>query len=134
MEKMQHAEELVREFLVFRGFTNTLEAYEAELRTDIGKGFEADKDPRPNLLRLRSQVSRRQAPRAPRFLQALPVFLLRDAARVHALQVGGFSSTLLRRPRRSVQPQGQGRRVLRALRHRIVAAVARLDSLVRNSL
>ncbi|XP_020209527.1 WD repeat-containing protein 91 homolog [Cajanus cajan] len=43
MEKMQHAEELVREFLVFRGFTNTLEAYEAELRTDIGKGFEVDK-------------------------------------------------------------------------------------------
>ncbi|KAK7343718.1 hypothetical protein VNO77_12697 [Canavalia gladiata] len=43
MEKMQYAEELVREFLVFRGFTNTLEAYEAELRTDIGKGFEVDK-------------------------------------------------------------------------------------------
>ncbi|KAH1191228.1 WD repeat-containing protein 91 [Glycine max] len=43
MEKMQHAEELVREFLVFRGFTNTLESYEAELRTDIGKGFEVDK-------------------------------------------------------------------------------------------
>ncbi|XP_027362925.1 WD repeat-containing protein 91 homolog isoform X4 [Abrus precatorius] len=43
MEKMQYAEELVREFLVFRGFTNTLEAYEAELRTDIGKGFEVEK-------------------------------------------------------------------------------------------
>lgn len=43
MEKMHHAEELVREFLVFRGFTNTLESYEAELRTDIGKGFEVDK-------------------------------------------------------------------------------------------
>ncbi|KAL2324590.1 hypothetical protein Fmac_023648 [Flemingia macrophylla] len=43
MEKMQHAEELVREFLVFRGFTNTLKAYDAELRTDIGKGFEVDK-------------------------------------------------------------------------------------------
>ncbi|KAK7279877.1 hypothetical protein RJT34_24936 [Clitoria ternatea] len=43
MEKMQYAEELVREFLVFRGFTNALEAYEAELRTDIGKGFEVDK-------------------------------------------------------------------------------------------
>ncbi|KAH1154348.1 hypothetical protein GLYMA_18G131400v4 [Glycine max] len=43
MEKMQHAKELVREFLVFRGFTNTLESYEAELRTNIGKGFEVDK-------------------------------------------------------------------------------------------
>lgn len=43
MEKMQYAEELVREFLVFRGFTNTLEAYETELRTDIGKGFQVDK-------------------------------------------------------------------------------------------
>ncbi|KHN16689.1 WD repeat-containing protein 91 [Glycine soja] len=43
MEKMQHTEELVREFLVFHGFTNTLESYEAELRTDIGKGFEVDK-------------------------------------------------------------------------------------------
>lgn len=33
----------MREFLVFRGFTNTLEAYETELRTDIGKGFQVDK-------------------------------------------------------------------------------------------
>ncbi|KAH1133775.1 hypothetical protein GYH30_012257 [Glycine max] len=29
--------------MVFRSFTNTLESYEAELRTDIGKGFEVDK-------------------------------------------------------------------------------------------
>ena len=43
MENMQYAEELVREFLVFRGFTNTLQAYDAELRTDIGKGFQVDK-------------------------------------------------------------------------------------------
>jgi len=28
---------------VFRGFTNTLESYETELRSDIGKGFEVDK-------------------------------------------------------------------------------------------
>lgn len=40
---MHYAEELVREFLVFRGFTNTLEAYETELRTDVGKGFQVDK-------------------------------------------------------------------------------------------
>ena len=43
MAKMRHAEELVREFLVFRGFTNTLDSYETELRTDIGKGFEVNK-------------------------------------------------------------------------------------------
>lgn len=40
---MQYAEELVREFLVFRGFTNTLQAFETELFTDIGKGFQVDK-------------------------------------------------------------------------------------------
>ncbi|KAL6509276.1 hypothetical protein OROGR_022586 [Orobanche gracilis] len=43
MEKMNFAEELVREFLVFRGFTSTLEAFERELATDIGKGFQVDK-------------------------------------------------------------------------------------------
>lgn len=43
MENMQYAEELVREFLIFRGFTNTLQAFESELRTDIGKGFHVDK-------------------------------------------------------------------------------------------
>ncbi|PKI51452.1 hypothetical protein CRG98_028163 [Punica granatum] len=43
MENMQYAEELVREFLVFRGFTKTLQAFEAELGTDIGKGFQVDK-------------------------------------------------------------------------------------------
>ncbi|XWS37917.1 hypothetical protein CRYUN_Cryun19dG0086200 [Craigia yunnanensis] len=43
MENMQYAEELVREFLVFRGLTNTLQAFETELYTDIGKGFQVDK-------------------------------------------------------------------------------------------
>ncbi|KAJ9139813.1 hypothetical protein P3X46_030511 [Hevea brasiliensis] len=43
MENMQYAEELVREFLVFRGFTNALQAFEMELSTDIGKGFQVDK-------------------------------------------------------------------------------------------
>jgi hypothetical protein len=43
MENMQYAEELVREFLVFRGFTNTLQAFDNELSTDIGKGFHVDK-------------------------------------------------------------------------------------------
>ncbi|PON34741.1 Guanine nucleotide-binding protein, beta subunit [Trema orientale] len=43
MENMLHAEELVREFLVFRGFTNTLQAFDSESSTDIGKGFQVDK-------------------------------------------------------------------------------------------
>ena len=43
MENMRYAEELVREFLVFRGFTSTLQAYESELSTEIGRNFQADK-------------------------------------------------------------------------------------------
>ncbi|KAL6641069.1 hypothetical protein ACP70R_019250 [Stipagrostis hirtigluma subsp. patula] len=43
MENMRYAEELVREFLVFRGFTNTLQAYESELSTEIGRNFQVDK-------------------------------------------------------------------------------------------
>ncbi|NP_001349169.1 uncharacterized protein LOC100384033 [Zea mays] len=43
MENMRYAEELVREFLVFRGFTSTLQAYETELSTEIGRNFQGDK-------------------------------------------------------------------------------------------
>ncbi|CAM8903411.1 unnamed protein product [Rhodiola kirilowii] len=43
MENMQYAKELIREFLVFRGFTNTLQSFDTELATDIGKGFQLDK-------------------------------------------------------------------------------------------
>ncbi|XP_010920338.1 uncharacterized protein [Elaeis guineensis] len=43
MENMQYAEELLREFLIFRGFTNTLQAFERELSTDIGRSFQVDK-------------------------------------------------------------------------------------------
>ncbi|XP_057463862.1 uncharacterized protein LOC130753716 [Actinidia eriantha] len=43
MENMQCAEEFVKEFLVFRGFTSTLQAFERELGSDIGKGFQVDK-------------------------------------------------------------------------------------------
>ncbi|KAL3714237.1 hypothetical protein ACJRO7_006213 [Eucalyptus globulus] len=43
MENMQYAEELVREFLVFRGFTATLQSFESELATDVGRGFQVDK-------------------------------------------------------------------------------------------
>uniref|UniRef100_K3Z795 Uncharacterized protein n=1 Tax=Setaria italica TaxID=4555 RepID=K3Z795_SETIT len=43
MENVRYAEELVREFLVFRGFTSTLQAYESELSTEIGRNFQVDK-------------------------------------------------------------------------------------------
>ncbi|KAK9094499.1 hypothetical protein Scep_025968 [Stephania cephalantha] len=43
MGYMHYADELVKEFLVFRGFTNTLQTFETELSTDIGKGFQVDK-------------------------------------------------------------------------------------------
>uniref|UniRef100_A0A0E0HC39 Anaphase-promoting complex subunit 4-like WD40 domain-containing protein n=1 Tax=Oryza nivara TaxID=4536 RepID=A0A0E0HC39_ORYNI len=43
MENMQYAEELVKEFLVFRGFTSTLQSYESELSTEIGRNFQVDK-------------------------------------------------------------------------------------------
>ncbi|KAI3747298.1 hypothetical protein L6452_09752 [Arctium lappa] len=43
MENMNYAEELVREFLFFRGFTSTLQSFEKELATDLGKGFHKDK-------------------------------------------------------------------------------------------
>lgn len=43
MENILYAEELVREFLVFRGFTSTLQAFEMELNTDVGKGFQVEK-------------------------------------------------------------------------------------------
>ncbi|KAL9265687.1 WD repeat-containing protein [Drosera capensis] len=43
MENMQYADELVREFIVFRGFTSTLQVFESELNTDLGKGFQVEK-------------------------------------------------------------------------------------------
>ncbi|XP_038993888.1 WD repeat-containing protein 91 homolog [Hibiscus syriacus] len=43
MENMQYAEELARDYLVFRGFTCTLQTFETELYTDIGKEFQVDK-------------------------------------------------------------------------------------------
>lgn len=43
MENMQYAEELLREFLIFRGFTSTLQTFDRELSTDIGRNFQVDK-------------------------------------------------------------------------------------------
>ncbi|KAJ3682370.1 hypothetical protein LUZ60_014943 [Juncus effusus] len=43
MENMRYAEELLREFLIFRGFTNTLQSFESELSSEIGRNFETEK-------------------------------------------------------------------------------------------
>ncbi|KAJ4774264.1 WD repeat-containing protein 91 [Rhynchospora pubera] len=43
MENMRYAEALVREFLIFRGFTTTLQSFESELSTEIGRNFDVDK-------------------------------------------------------------------------------------------
>ncbi|KAF5731210.1 Transducin/WD40 repeat-like superfamily protein isoform 1 [Tripterygium wilfordii] len=52
MENMQYADELVREFLVVRGFTNTLEVFETDLGTDIGKSFQISSEKKTvNLLK-----------------------------------------------------------------------------------
>ncbi|KAI4363670.1 hypothetical protein MLD38_019858 [Melastoma candidum] len=40
MKNMQYAEDLVREFLAFRGFTFTLQAFETKLASEIGRGFQ----------------------------------------------------------------------------------------------
>ncbi|XP_076905541.1 uncharacterized protein LOC143561308 [Bidens hawaiensis] len=43
MENMNYAEELVREFLFFRGFTSTLQSFDKELSTDIASNFHKDR-------------------------------------------------------------------------------------------
>lgn len=42
MEQLQFADGLVKEFLVYRGFTSTLQAFEKDLSTDVGIGFQVD--------------------------------------------------------------------------------------------
>ncbi|KAG0021553.1 WD repeat-containing protein 91 [Podila clonocystis] len=41
MNSIQHIDELIKEYLLFRGFTNTYKAFEAENKTDKDKGFQA---------------------------------------------------------------------------------------------
>ncbi|KAG0215672.1 WD repeat-containing protein 91 [Mortierella sp. GBA30] len=43
MNSIQHIDELVKEYLLFRGFTNTYKAFEADTKTDRDKGFQAEK-------------------------------------------------------------------------------------------
>ncbi|KAF9975926.1 WD repeat-containing protein 91 [Actinomortierella ambigua] len=40
MNSIQHIDELIKEYLLFRGFTNTYKAFEAENKTDRDKGFQ----------------------------------------------------------------------------------------------
>lgn len=39
MAHIQHLDELVREYLLFRGFTITLKSFDAELKVDKDRGF-----------------------------------------------------------------------------------------------
>ncbi|KAF9930249.1 WD repeat-containing protein 91 [Linnemannia zychae] len=43
MNSIQHIDELVKEYLLFRGFTNSYKAFEADSKIDKDKGFQADK-------------------------------------------------------------------------------------------
>lgn len=43
MSATSFTDDLVRDYLLFRGFTSTLKAFEAELKTDKDKGFRVDK-------------------------------------------------------------------------------------------
>ncbi|CAO3574948.1 unnamed protein product [Mortierella alpina] len=43
MNSIQHIDELVKEYLLFRGFTNSYKAFEADTKTDKDKGFQAEK-------------------------------------------------------------------------------------------
>ncbi|XP_066145739.1 WD repeat-containing protein 91 [Euwallacea fornicatus] len=43
MAHLQYLEELIREYLVFRGFASTLKSFEAELKVDKEKSFRVDK-------------------------------------------------------------------------------------------
>lgn len=43
MAHVQHMDELIKEYLLFRGFTATVKAFEADLKMDKEKGFRVDK-------------------------------------------------------------------------------------------
>lgn len=43
MAHIQFVDELVREYLLFRGFTSTVKAFDNDLKADKDKGFRVDK-------------------------------------------------------------------------------------------
>lgn len=43
MAHIQYVDGLIREYLIFRGFSHSLKSFESELKTDKDKGFRVDK-------------------------------------------------------------------------------------------
>lgn len=43
MAHIQYVDSLIREYMLFRGFSNTLKQFDSELKTDKDKGFRVDK-------------------------------------------------------------------------------------------
>lgn len=43
MAHVQYVDALIREYILFRGFSNTLKTFDSELKTDKDKGFRVDK-------------------------------------------------------------------------------------------
>lgn len=43
MAHIQYVDALIREYILFRGFSNTLKSFDTELKTDKDKGFRVDK-------------------------------------------------------------------------------------------
>lgn len=43
MAHTQYVDELIKEYLLFRGFGNTLKAFDTEIKTDKEKSFRVDK-------------------------------------------------------------------------------------------
>lgn len=43
MAHVQHLDELIREYLVYRGFGTTVKAFDVDLKTDKEKSFRVDK-------------------------------------------------------------------------------------------
>ncbi|KAJ2105862.1 WD repeat-containing protein 91, partial [Coemansia sp. RSA 921] len=43
IESLEYIDDLLREYLLFRGFTSTLQAFESDLEQDRDQGFHADK-------------------------------------------------------------------------------------------
>lgn len=63
MDAMQYAEGVVKEFLLFRGFTHTLQSFESELHADVGNGFQVHTLPQLiSLSNLTHHQSKRRTP------------------------------------------------------------------------
>lgn len=43
MAQIQYVDDLIREYMLFRGFSNTIKSFEVELKSDKDKSFRVDK-------------------------------------------------------------------------------------------